>query len=95
MLTISNLTKDYGKKRVLEDISLNLDNGLYGLLAPNGAGKTTLIRMIATLLLPTSGRILYDEEDILKMGADYRGLLGYLPQKFGYYKNDPLHAHCL
>jgi ABC-type multidrug transport system ATPase subunit len=88
MLTVSNVTKKYGKKVAIENINLNLDNGLYGLLAPNGAGKTTLIKMITTLLFPTSGDILWNGVEIQKMGAEYRSLLGYLPQKFGYYRNN-------
>ncbi len=47
-----------------------------GLLAPNGAGKTTLIKLLATLLFPTEGKILWDGEDIHALGAEYRGLLG-------------------
>lgn len=66
---------------------MELENGLYGLLAPNGAGKTTLIKMITTLLFPTEGQILYDNVEIQKMGGKYRDLIGYLPQQFGYYKN--------
>ncbi len=60
--------------------------GFYGMLAPNGAGKTTLIKMIATLLVPTQGEILWDGFPIAKLGEKYRDLLGYLPQQFGYYK---------
>ena len=57
-------------------------------MAPNGAGKTTLIKMITTLLTPTEGEILYDGVQIQEMGENYRDLLGYLPQQFGYYKNN-------
>ena len=88
MLTVSDVTKNYGKFTAVEHITLDLDNGLYGLLAPNGAGKTTLIKMITTLLNPTSGEILYNGVEIRKMGAEYRTLLGFLPQQFGYYKNN-------
>lgn len=88
MLTVSDVTKIYGKFTAVENITLDLENGLYGLLAPNGAGKTTLIKMITTLLNPTSGEILYNGVEIRRMGAEYRTLLGYLPQKFGYYKNN-------
>lgn len=88
MLTLSKVSKSYGKFLAVEDISMELENGLYGLLAPNGAGKTTLIKMIATLLFPTDGEILYEGEEIHKMGVRYRDLLGYLPQNFGYYKNN-------
>ncbi|MDY6243165.1 MAG: ABC transporter ATP-binding protein, partial [Lachnospiraceae bacterium] len=72
----------------VEDISLEMEHGLYGMLAPNGAGKTTLIKMIATLLFPTQGEILWDGIPIAKLGEKYRDLLGYLPQQFGYYKNN-------
>lgn len=88
MLTLSHVSKKYGKFLAIEDINLELDNGLYGLLAPNGAGKTTLIKMITTLLTPTEGEILYDGVKIQEMGESYRDLLGYLPQQFGYYKNN-------
>lgn len=88
MLTLNNVSKNFGKFTAVENISLNMDNGLYALLAPNGAGKTTIIKMITTLLNPTEGEILYDGVNIKTMGAEYRKLLGYLPQDFGYYKNN-------
>ena len=88
MLTVANVTKKYGSFTAIENISIDLSNGMYGLLAPNGAGKTTLIKMISTLLEPTSGEILLDGMEIRKMGADYRTLLGYLPQHFGYYRGN-------
>lgn len=88
MLTLNNVSKRFGKFTAVEDISLDMDNGLYALLAPNGAGKTTIIKMITTLLNPTEGEILYDGVNIKTMGAAYRELLGYLPQDFGYYKNN-------
>lgn len=88
MLTVSNVTKNYGEVTAIEHISLDLDNGLYGLLAPNGAGKTTLIKMITTLLFPTSGEILWNGVEITRLGAQYREILGYLPQQFGYYKHN-------
>lgn len=87
MLSVEHVTKRYGTFTALEDISLTFTPGVYGLLGPNGAGKTTLMKMLATLLFPTKGEILWDGEDILALGADYRGLLGYLPQQFGYYPN--------
>lgn len=88
MLTLNNVSKNFGKFTAVENISLNMDNGLYALLAPNGAGKTTIIKMITTLLNSTEGEILYDGVNIKTMGAAYRELLGYLPQDFGYYKNN-------
>lgn len=87
MLSVEHVTKRYGAFTALDDISLHFSPGVYGLLGPNGAGKTTLMKMMATLLFPTKGQILWDGEDILALGAEYRGLLGYLPQQFGYYPN--------
>ena len=87
MLSVEHVTKRYGAFTALEDISLTFSPGVYGLLGPNGAGKTTLMKLLATLLFPTKGQILWDGEDILALGAEYRGLLGYLPQQFGYYPN--------
>ena len=91
MLTISEVFKSYGKKLILDDISLELENGLYGLLAPNGAGKTTLLKLIVTLLSPDRGEILWNGAPVQKLGASYREIIGYLPQQFGYYKyNTPV-----
>lgn len=87
MLSVEHVTKCYGKFTALEDISLRFEPGVYGLLAPNGAGKTTLIKLLTTLLFPTSGQILWNGEDIVSLGENYRALLGYLPQAFGYYPN--------
>lgn len=87
MLTVKNVTKNYEDFCVLKNINLEFENGVYGLLAPNGAGKTTLIKMISTLIFPTSGEILYKGENILNLDEEYRNIIGYLPQDFGYYKN--------
>lgn len=91
MLSVDHVTKKYGNFLALEDITLDFDNGVYGLLAPNGAGKTTLINMLTTLLAPTKGEIRWNGTDIFALGEAYRAVLGYLPQKFGYYRdNTPL-----
>lgn len=87
MLLLNNVTKKYGNFTVLEDVNLEFSNGVYGLLAPNGAGKTTLIKMITTLIFPTKGEILWKGDEITRLDADYRDIIGYLPQDFGYYKN--------
>lgn len=87
MLVVNNLKKNFGDFVALEDINLEFKNGVYGLLAPNGAGKTTLIKMLTTLIFPTKGEILYDGVDIVRMDDEYRNILGYLPQEFGYYKD--------
>ena len=85
VLQMVNLTKRFGDFTAVDDMNIRITNGVYGLLGVNGAGKTTLMRMICTLLTPTSGQILCDGKDILKMEGEYRDLLGYLPQEFGFY----------
>lgn len=87
MLVLKDVSKQYGDFTALRDINLEFTNGLYGLLAPNGAGKTTMIKMLATLMRPSRGEILYEGKDIFQMEEAYRTLLGYLPQQFGFYKN--------
>lgn len=84
-LQISNLTKKYNNTVAVDGLSFTLSTGVYGLLGANGAGKTTLMRMLCTLLTPTEGQITLDGQDIFRMDGEYRKLLGYLPQDFGYY----------
>jgi ABC-2 type transport system ATP-binding protein len=84
-LTIERLSKRYGQQWALQQLSLQATSGLLGLVGPNGAGKTTLMRMIATLLEPTEGRILWNGQDIRAHGQALRQVLGYLPQDFGVY----------
>jgi len=74
--------------RVLEGLNLEFGSGVYGLLAPNGAGKTTLLKMLAGLLPPTEGEVLYEGQPLAALDERYREVLGYLPQRFGYYPND-------
>ena len=87
MLLLNNVTKKYGNFTALQDIDLEFSGGVYGLLAPNGAGKTTLIKMLTTLIFPTKGEILWNGDEIVRLDASYRDIIGYLPQDFGYYKN--------
>lgn len=84
-LTLTDLTKTYGKKTAVDHIHLELKPGIIGLLGPNGAGKTTLIRLLCDLSTPDAGTVLLDGENIRDLGEEYRDLLGYLPQKVGYY----------
>lgn len=84
-LKVENLTKNFGGFTAVNHLSLTMTSGVYGLLGVNGAGKTTLMRMLCTLLKPSEGRISYNGEDIFQLDADYRKLLGYLPQDFGFY----------
>ncbi|EKN70422.1 ABC transporter ATP-binding protein [Neobacillus bataviensis LMG 21833] len=87
MIIVKDVSKQYGDFCALNNINLEFTYGVYGLLAPNGAGKTTLIKMLATLIFPSKGEILYEGKNILEMDEEYRALLGYLPQQFGFYKN--------
>lgn len=87
MLTVEGVTKKYGHFTAVGELHVTFENGLYGLLAPNGAGKTTLIKMLTTLISPSSGQIRYNGQNIVDMGEAYRSLVGYLPQQFGYYKH--------
>ena len=82
---IQNLTKRFGQKTAVDDVSLTLTSGVWGLIGANGAGKTTLMRMLAGILTPTSGRVLCDGADTLSLGEAWRDMLGYLPQHFGFY----------
>ena len=82
---IQNLTKRFGQKTAVDDVSLALTSGVWGLIGANGAGKTTLMRMLAGILTPTSGRVLCDSADTRAMGEAWRDMLGYLPQNFGFY----------
>lgn len=84
-LELDGLTKKFGDFTAVNHISLIMTNGVYGLLGVNGAGKTTLMRMLCTLLKPTDGMIRYNGKDIFEMDSEYRKLLGYLPQEFGFY----------
>lgn len=84
-LILDGLTKTFSSFPAVNNLSYTMDTGVYGLLGVNGAGKTTLMRMLCTLLTPTSGTITWDGQYIFSLGSAYRNLLGYLPQDFGYY----------
>lgn len=79
LVEIKNLTKKYGSKTAVKDISLNLEGGqIIGLLGPNGSGKTTLIKMLNGLLVPTKGKILVDGKEI---GPETKAVISYLPDQ--------------
>ena len=84
-LELKQVSKTFKNKTAVQDVSICLNHGVYGLLGENGAGKTTLMRMLCGILKPTQGVIHCDGMPILQMGGEYRRLLGYLPQDFGYY----------
>lgn len=85
-IVINNLSKRYGKKEVLSDISLSIPAGMYGLLGRNGAGKTSLMRILATLSVPTKGEVMINGVSI-KETTKIREMVGYLPQEFSFYRN--------
>lgn len=84
-LKITNLSKKFGDFTAIDNLNVTMTKGVYGLLGVNGAGKTTLMRMLCTLLKPSDGAIYCDGKDIFSMDSEYRRLLGYLPQEFGFY----------
>ena len=86
-LKLYEVQKKYKDKTAVKQVSYTFKHGVYGLLGENGAGKTTLMRLICGVLQPTTGNIYYDGMEIAQMGAEYRRLLGYLPQELGYYDN--------
>lgn len=86
-LVLKDLSKKYDQKTALAKINLEIRPGIFGLIGPNGAGKTTLMNILATISVPTSGRIYFDKIDLLKESEKIRPILGYLPQDFGYYPN--------
>jgi len=94
-LTLDRISKQFQNHIAVDGFSYTMSNGVYGLLGANGAGKTTLMRMICTVLNPTSGEILFNGTSISDMGAKYCDILGYLPQNFGYYPDFSAHEFLL
>ena len=84
-LKLMDVWKRYKDKDAVREVDYTFTNGVYGLLGENGAGKTTLMRLICSVMQPTEGKICCDNLEISGMGAEYRKLLGYLPQDFGFY----------
>ena len=84
-LRIDHVSKRFKDKTAVNDISLELIPGVWGLLGANGAGKTTLMRMIAGIMQPTSGQVAYDGVPIQTLGKQYRDIFGFLPQDFGFH----------
>jgi len=82
------LTKDFGNIRALNRLNLKvMSREIFGLIGPNGAGKTTALRVVSTLLLPTSGTIKVFDLDVTHEAAEIRKIIAYLPEEAGAYRN--------
>jgi ABC-2 type transport system ATP-binding protein len=82
------LTKKFGNIQALADVTFNIKKGeIYGLIGPNGAGKTTTLRIISTLILPTSGSATVFDVDVVRQPDQVRRILSYLPEEAGAYRN--------
>lgn len=89
-LELRELSKSYGSVKALNKISYTFKPGIYGILGANGAGKSTMINLITDNVSRDSnngGNILYDGEDILKLGKKFRAIIGYMPQQQGFYED--------
>jgi len=85
---VLHLTKQFGNIQALKDITFQIQKGeVYGLIGPNGAGKTTTLRVISTLILPTSGSASVFGLDVVRQADQVRQILSYLPEESGAYRN--------
>lgn len=84
-LVIQDICKNYGEKKALDHVTMELTSGVYGLLGPNGAGKSTLMNIIVGNCIPTSGTITYDGKDVLGGRSFFRNIVGFMPQQQGLY----------
>jgi ABC-2 type transport system ATP-binding protein len=85
-ITIEDVSKVYKNgNQALKDVNLEIESGMFGLLGPNGAGKTTLMRILVTLMKPSTGNVKVDAFDLQKNRREIRAMLGYLPQDFRFF----------
>lgn len=82
-----NLSKEFKDLKAVDGVNLEFTPGIWGLLGPNGAGKTTLMRMLVGNIKPSNGKIMLDDVNIAELKGAYLDKIGYLPQQFGYDKN--------
>ncbi|HOB86205.1 MAG TPA: ABC transporter ATP-binding protein [Bacillota bacterium] len=86
MIAVKNLTRRYGNFTAVDNISFQVEKGaIFGFVGPNGAGKTTTMRIMATLLAPTSGDIEIEGYSVLRSPKEIRKIIGYMPDFFGVY----------
>ena len=86
-LELIDLTKRYGDFVALDHLNITFAAGIYGILGANGAGKSTMMNLLTDNISRSNGKILYDGTDILKLGKDFRKILGYMPQQQGFYEH--------
>ncbi len=87
VIEVSHLTKFYGKARGIIDVSFTVEEGeIFGFIGPNGAGKSTTIRLLLSLIYPTSGSARIFGKDVMKHGPEIRRYIGYLPSEVFYYE---------
>ena len=86
-LELIDLTKKYGNFTALDHLNITFTPGIYGILGANGAGKSTMMNLLTDNISRTGGQILFDGTDILKLGKDFRRVLGYMPQQQGFYEH--------
>ena len=85
MLELKNISKNYGRVTALKSVNITLESGIYALLGPNGSGKSTMMNIIAGILPPSDGEVLYNGQSIRSLGLMYREKIGYMPQYPGMY----------
>ena len=87
VIEVNKLTKYYGKSRGIVDVSFNEEEGeIFGFIGPNGAGKSTTIRLLLSLIHPTSGSAKVFDKDVVTQGPEIRRDIGYLPSEVFYYE---------
>ncbi|MEE9440103.1 MAG: ABC transporter ATP-binding protein [Saprospiraceae bacterium] len=87
-LELQSISKQYNRKSLaIDNLSIKIENGVFGLLAPNGAGKSTLLKIIATVVKPSKGTVILNKDNIIQNPNYMRKNLGFLPQDFGVYPN--------
>ncbi len=86
-LEIKNLSKRYGNVQALNNITVTMTEGIYAILGANGSGKSTLLNLITDNVAREEGEILFNGHEIQKLGADFRRIVGFMPQQQGFYEH--------